>query len=129
MGIQGTQSSAGGWQWLQKVGKDRWDTLTRAHQAGVKIAIGTDSGFWIYHGENATELEELVKGGFTAMEAIEAATRVGAECLGLQQEIGTLEEGKLADFIVINGNPLDNIHILQEENRILQVFKAGEKLK
>lgn len=129
MGKQGTQSSEGGWQWLQKVGKDRWDTLTRAHHAGVKIAIGTDSGFWIYHGENATELEELVKGGFTPMQAIEAATRVGAECLGLQQEIGTLEEGKLADFIIVDGNPLEDIRILQEENRILQVFKAGQKLK
>ena len=64
-----TGSSDKGWAWLEKVFTDRWVSLERAHRAGVKICVGTDAGFWMYHGENATELEELVKGGLTAMEA------------------------------------------------------------
>jgi imidazolonepropionase-like amidohydrolase len=95
---------------------------------GVKIAVGTDAGFLVYHGQNAGELEELVKGGFTPMEAIVAATRVGAECLDLDRDVGTIEPGKYADLVIIDGDPLADIRIHQNEARIAQVFKGGKKI-
>ena len=80
----------------------------------------------IPHGENAVELEILVKQlGMTPMEAISAATRIGAEALGLENEIGTLEQGKAADLLIVNGNPLENIAILQDLQQLLIVMKAG----
>jgi len=95
----------------------------------VKICVGTDAGFWMYHCENATELEELVKGGLTPMEAIVAATRNGADNLDILDETGTLEVGKAADMIVVDGDPLADICILQNKSKLLQVFKAGEVIR
>lgn len=117
-----------GWDWLVKVNEEKWDTLARAKEAGVKIAVGTDAGFVVCHGENACEIEEFVKGGFTPMEAIVAATRMGAECLGLEDDLGTVEAGKLADMVVVDGDPLADVSILLDESRISQVFKEGEQV-
>jgi len=116
------------WKWLNSVYKDKWETLRRAKEAGVKIAVGTDAGFVVSHGENAAELVELVKGGFTPMEAIIAATRIGAECLGMEKEIGTIEPGKLADLVIVDGDPLADISVLQQPNKIWGVFKAGHRV-
>jgi imidazolonepropionase-like amidohydrolase len=113
------------WAWLNKANEDKWDSLERAKDAGVKIAVGTDAGFVVCHGENASELEELVKGGFAPMEAIVAATRTGAELMDMEQDSGTIEEGKLADLVVVDGDPLSDISILQEEERIEKVIKGG----
>lgn len=118
-----------GWAWLVKVNEEKWDTLARAKEAGVKIAAGTDAGFVVCHGENAREIEELVQGGFTPMEAIVAGTRVGAECLGLEDEIGTVEPGKLADLVVVDGDPLQDVSVLLDEEKISQVFKEGQQVK
>ncbi len=117
------------WAWLVKVNEEKWETLARARAAGVKIAVGTDAGFVVYHGQNACELEELVKGGFTPMEAIVAATRVGAECLDLDREVGTIEAGKYADLVIVDGDPLADVRILQDEARIVQVLKGGKAVK
>lgn len=129
MGKEGTGSSDKGWAWLLKVFDDRWVSLERAHRAGVKICVGTDSGFWMWHGENANELEELVNGGLSPMEAIQAATRNGAENLDILSETGTVETGKAADLLLVDGDPLADIRILQDSTRIVQVFKAGVKVK
>lgn len=126
LGQEATGSSDAGWAWLEKVCEDRWVSLKRARKAGVKIAVGTDAGFWMYHGENAMELEELVNGGFSPMEAIIAATRTGAECLGLEEDIGTLEVGKYADLVIVDGDPLADVSILQDADRIIQVMKGGK---
>jgi imidazolonepropionase-like amidohydrolase len=117
------------WRWLQAAYDAKWDSLTRAHRAGVTIAAGSDAGFLVDHGENACELEELVKGGLTANEAIQAATGAAAKLLGLQDEIGTLEVGKLADVIVVAGDPLADITVLQQLERITHVFKDGRLAK
>lgn len=117
------------WAWLQKVYEEKWDSLARAKAAGVKIAVGTDAGFVVSHGENACELEELVKGGFTPMEAIVAATRIGAECLDWADEIGTIERGKYADLVIVDGDPLSDIRILQDKSKIACVFKGGRMVK
>ena len=113
------------WQWLLKVNEDKWETLRRAKEAGVKIAAGSDAGFVVAHGESARELEELVKGGFTPLEAIGAATGVAAECLGMEQDIGSVEPGKFADVVVVAGDPLLDVRILQDKERIAQVLIGG----
>jgi imidazolonepropionase-like amidohydrolase len=117
------------WRWLQLAYEAKWDSLRRAHAAGVKIAAGSDAGFLVDHGENAAELEELVKGGLSTMEAIQAATRTAAELLGQQAEIGVLAPGKVADIIVVDGDPLRDIRLLQASDRIAYVLKKGRVVK
>jgi imidazolonepropionase-like amidohydrolase len=102
------------------------ESVRRARKAGVTIAMGTDAGTpFNHHGGNLKELEHLVNVGFTPMEAIVAATRTASELLGLSGEIGTLEPGKAADLVVVDGNPLDDITLLQRRERILAVMKDG----
>jgi len=105
--------------------------VRKAHERGVKIGVGTDlpgTPPW-RAGDNAVELVELVKCGLSPMEAIEAATRVTAEALGIDDEIGTVESGKKADIIVVDGDPLDDITVLTEIDRIVVVIKDGVKEK
>ncbi|MEH7308077.1 metal-dependent hydrolase family protein [Neobacillus drentensis] len=100
--------------------------LKRAILAGVKIVTGTDAGTpFNHHGENAYELECLVKNGLSEMDAIKSATQLAAEALQLS-EIGAIECGKIADMIVVAGNPLTNITLLQEKEKIKFVFKGGQ---
>jgi imidazolonepropionase-like amidohydrolase len=102
-----------------------------AHRFGVKMAAGTDfSGApMLPHGKNAFELELMVKTGFSPMEAIIAATKMGSEVLDMDAEIGTIEPGKFADLIIVDGNPLEDIRILQDDTKIKWVMKGGEILK
>jgi imidazolonepropionase-like amidohydrolase len=116
------------WGWLSKVYDDKWETLRRAKRAGVKIVAGTDAGFVVPHGENALEILELVKGGFTSMEAICAATKTAAECLDMGDEIGSIERGKLADFVVIDGNVLEDPSVLLDSSKIIGVYMNGERI-
>lgn len=103
--------------------------LKKAARAGVKVITGTDAGTpFNYHGESAYELECLVANGFTPIQAIHAATRVAAEALKLQ-ETGTLASGKEADLIAVEGDPLKDIRLLQDQGRIKMVIKAGKTLK
>jgi len=86
-----------------------------AMQAGVPIAMGTDAATsFNYHGENADELALMVEAGMTLMQAIVAATATAARALGRDAELGTLEAGKLADVLVIRGNPLVDITVLRQ---------------
>lgn len=99
--------------------------LHKALEAGVKVGVGTDTGTpFNYHGENAYELECLTDNGMTPMEAIKAATSVNAEAL-LQEDIGSLEPGKTADMLLVDGNPLLDITILQDKERIRKVYRDG----
>jgi imidazolonepropionase-like amidohydrolase len=100
------------------------DSIHRALEAGVKVVAGTDAGGH-GHPNNAMELEELVKAGVSPMQALRAATGFAAECLGLEHEIGTLEKGKWADLVVVDGDPLADIRLLQDPKRIRLVMKAG----
>jgi len=102
-------------------------SFRRAHEAGVKIAMGTDAFMGICRqGENARELEVMVEAGLTPMEAIVASTKTGAEALGLEDQIGTIEVGKLADIIIVDGDPLQDIRILQDLKKIRMVMKGGD---
>ena len=82
--------------------------LNRAYKGGVKIALGTDAGVFP-HGQNAQEIELMVsKGGMTPRDALIAATRGGADLMGLSAETGTLAPGKSADLIAVAGDPLSD---------------------
>lgn len=99
--------------------------LKKAMAAGVNIIVGTDAGTpFNYHGESAYELECLVDNGFTEMQAIQSATKTAAEAL-LLPDLGILEKGKVADFIVVDGNPLQDIKILQNVEKVKMVYKGG----
>ena len=99
-------------------------TIRRALELGVPIAAGTDAGGH-GHPKNALELGYLVDAGLTPMQAVRAATQWAAQCLGLDRELGTLEAGRLADLIVVDGNPLDDVKVLLEPQRIELVLKGG----
>lgn len=99
-------------------------SFARAVQAGVKVAMGTDSGV-TPHGENLRELTLMVEGGMTPMQAIVATTRSAAELMGLDDELGTLEPGKRADLVVVGGDPLE-VGSLPE--RIEAVYQDGIKV-
>ena len=111
--------------------KDRISNSVRmAHEKGLKIAMGSDAGTPLNpHGENYKELEHFVKLGFSPMEAILSATKTASETLGLEKEIGTIEEGKQADLIVIDGNPLEDITCFQKKEKMIYVLKDGEIIK
>jgi imidazolonepropionase-like amidohydrolase len=104
------------------------ESISKAYQAGVKIAMGTDTGV-TPHGQNLRELGLMVDIGMSPMEAIVASSKTAAECLGWDDRLGTLEVGKLADLILVKGNPLDDIRLLEDSEKISFVMMDGEITK
>lgn len=106
-----------------------------ALQEGVKIAFGTDSessdcASGLAHGNNAKEIAYAVELGMSPLQAIESATANGPETLGALAPLsGQLKAGYDADFIVVNENPLEDIHVLTDPKNITHVWKAGKLLK
>lgn len=96
-------------------------SLRLAHARGVKIAFGTDAGV-SKHGRNADEFELMVEHGMSPMAAIVAATVNAADLLGLGDEVGTLEPGKAADIIAVDGDPLQDVRALK---RVVFVMRGG----
>jgi len=99
-------------------------SVRRALELGVPIAAGTDAGGH-GHPKNALELKYLVEAGLSPMQALRAATQGAAACLGLEREIGTVEKGRLADLVLVAGNPLDDVTLLLDPARIELVVKGG----
>ncbi|MEJ2113097.1 MAG: amidohydrolase family protein [Flavobacteriaceae bacterium] len=110
---------------IRQVGPVVEASFKRALNGNVKIAFGTDSGV-SKHGTNAREFELMVNYGMDENEAIKAATVTASEVLGMSDKIGTIEKGKIADIISVNGNPLEDISTLKE---ILFVMKEGAVYK
>ena len=101
------------------VGPQMLAMARRAHEGGVMIAFGTDSGV-SRHGLNAREFELLVEAGMTEMEAITSATVNAATHIEMAEDIGTIEEGKFADIIAVDGNPLEDISELMDVDFVMQ---------
>ncbi len=107
------------------------ESYRRARAAGVRFGIGSEAGFGITPcGEwHARELELLVDyAGLTPLEAIQAGTKNVAMTVGLDGKVGQIAEGLLADVIIVDGNPAENIRILQDQQNILTVIKDGRVL-
>lgn len=97
------------------------ESVSKAIAAGVKVAMGTDCPV-SPHGSNLGELDLMVACGMTPSQALFAATLSAADCMGLGDELGSIEPGKLADMVVIDGDPLDFASL---KNNIEQVWKDG----
>jgi imidazolonepropionase-like amidohydrolase len=96
-------------------------------KAGGRLGMGGDYGFgWNPHGDYAKELSFFVNYvGFTPLETITCATKTGSEILGMSDQIGTLEKGKLADVLVVDGDVIANIALLEDRKKFIAVMQGG----
>ncbi|GBC87389.1 Imidazolonepropionase [bacterium HR12] len=109
---------------LRELGRPELDAFRRAAEAGVKVAMGTDCPV-APHGTNLRELELMAEHGFTPTQALVAATSSAAELMGLERELGTIEPGKRADLVVVDGDPFDFASL---KERVEQVWKDGVRV-
>jgi imidazolonepropionase-like amidohydrolase len=100
-------------------------SMRAARDAGVKIACGSDINATGDIGAVALELQRMIWHGLTAGEAIVSATRTAAEALGLDEHIGTVEAGKLADLLIVDGDVLADPELLVDAGRIWLVLQLG----
>ncbi len=107
--------------------RNRLKSFSKALKAGVPIAMGSDAGMpYAYHGNNAFEIEQLVAAGMSPKQALVASTSGAADALGLADSLGSVEKDKLADILVLDKNPLEDIRVLQDKAAILAVIKDGD---
>ncbi len=118
-----------GWEWKVKKYRQSEEIFRKMKKAGVKMGVGTDAILQYmveYPGMYFEEIELFVKNGYTPMEAIVAATKVSAEVCHASDRLGTIEKGKLADLLVIDGDPVIDIRALRNVQLIIQ---NGEVIK
>jgi len=113
---------------MKQIQPSCFDTFQKMYDAGANIAMGTDMGYEPAMGTNAYELEIYVELGMKPMDAIMTTTKNAAAALGMEEDLGTLEKGKIADIVVVDGDPLRNIKILQDRKKVAMVFKEGRLL-
>jgi imidazolonepropionase-like amidohydrolase len=103
------------------------ESCRRILAAGGRLGMGGDYGFaWNPHGDYARELTFFVRYvGLKPLEVLKCATRTGAEILGREHELGTLEAGKLADVLVVDGDPIADISVLEDRKRFIAVMQGG----
>lgn len=109
-----------------RVGREMKNNFGKAHRAGVKVAFGTDSGV-SKHGDNAQEAVLMVEAGMSAEDVIVAATVNAADLIDMSDDLGTLEQGKYADVVAVDGSPLDDIAELLDVDFVMKggkVFKT-----
>ncbi|MFH1090815.1 MAG: amidohydrolase family protein [Pseudomonadota bacterium] len=100
------------------------ESVARAHKAGVKICLGTDGG--IETGWQGQEMMIMHECGLTPMEAIMTGTSWAAESMGWQDKVGSLEVGKEADLVVVDGDPIKDIKVMVDQTRYTLVMQAGK---
>ncbi|MGM0436650.1 MAG: amidohydrolase family protein [Bacillota bacterium] len=101
-------------------------SFQKAREAGVKVAMGTDAGTpFNKHGKNTFEVKMMVENGMKPIEAIKAATMDGAELMEISDKLGSVSEGKLADMVVVDGKPDQDIEDIYE---VVRVYKEGKKV-
>jgi imidazolonepropionase-like amidohydrolase len=127
-GVDGGGGAAGTWSpllvELAQHNLEQADrTLTAAREAGVPIALGHD---WSPFYDSARELERLVHHGVPAIDALVAATATGASALGLGDDLGTVQPGRIADLLIVDGDPLSEPGVLCRRERIWLVLQLGE---
>jgi len=120
------RASEGAPVWVQML-KIHEDTFRRALKAGVKIAFGTDAGGFAWTVDPAKEFDYMVKWGMMPMQAIRSATSVAAILLGMQEKLGTIEPGKLADIVAVPGDPLSEITTLEKVNFVMKGGRVYKK--
>jgi imidazolonepropionase-like amidohydrolase len=105
--------------------------LPDANAAGVKLVIGDDYGaMGLPHGRYAGELALYVReAGIAPLDVLRWATRHGAELMGMADQLGTIEAGKLADLLVVDGDPIADIAVLQDTDKLLAIMKGGVLVK
>ena len=106
-----------------EVGPQMQDMLRKAWEGGVNVAFGTDTGVSA-HGENAKEFIYMMEAGMSEQDAIKAATSVAAKHIQMGDKIGTLEAGKYADIIAVDGNPLKDIEALLDVDFVMKGGKV-----
>jgi imidazolonepropionase-like amidohydrolase len=107
------------------------ENVTKMHRSGVRIAVGTDAGGTVgfnFQGYNTPwEVKILVECGLTPMEALVAATRNGAEVIGVADELGTIEPGKKADLLILSADPLENIENIRRIESVMQGGRVHDR--
>jgi imidazolonepropionase-like amidohydrolase len=96
------------------------DTFRRALKGNIKIAFGTDAGGFAWTVNPAKEFGYMVKWGMTPMQAIRSATVEAAALMGVQEKVGTVEAGKLADIVAVQGDPLNDITALEKVDFVMK---------
>ncbi|MEO0425180.1 MAG: amidohydrolase family protein [Pseudomonadota bacterium] len=105
--------------------------MREMHRRGIRVLPGGDYGFaWTPHGTNARDLQYFVElVGMTPMEAIVSATQLGGQIMGKPDELGLVREGYLADLLLVDGNPVEDITVLQDHDRLKVIMKDGALVK
>ena len=103
----------------RKLGRLQRENFRRAHAAGALMAFGTDAGVYP-HGDNAKQFAKMVEWGMTPVEAIQAATLKAAELLGWPDKVGSLEPGRWADLVAVEGDPTQDVHVLEHVRFVMQ---------
>ena len=112
----------------QRVKPHHLNSIRMAREAGVMVAAGTDAGTpFNEHGQNVGEMIFLVDQGYSPPDALRAGTSIAAKVLGVEKDFGTVEEGKMADLVVVNGNPLEDMKVLLTS--IAVVMQGGKVVK
>ena len=98
-----------------------------AVKADLIIALGTDAGTPLnFHGDNALELQLMTENGMTNEQALLATTKVAAQVIDRASQLGSVEIGKVADLLVVDGNPLEDIQVLVKKQAIQYVIQNGK---
>jgi imidazolonepropionase-like amidohydrolase len=113
------RAAAGAPVWVKMIAVHE-DTFRRAMKAGVKIAFGTDAGGFDWKVNPAKEFASMVKFGMTPAQALRSATVTASELLGMQDRIGTIEAGKVADIVAVPGDPLADVSVMEKVDFVMK---------